>query len=189
MSRHLNDIKNKLSYLHANVNVLDLLMEFERTMDNADLYAYQNWMEGEIVEGPEIDRYWVTVDFMFPYSMMPDPMGGMRLVKLGCKVTYRKDCFDVPVTVTGRNSYSDFSKRKAKIKTHKVWIVSIRMPKRFLDERILDIIGSNGDENSIAVDTDDISAAYDANTESVEDFGAPVDDMGGDEGMDMGEEF
>lgn len=185
MSRHLNDVKNKLSYLHSNVNVLDLLMEFERTIDNAGVYGYQNWMEGEIVEGPEIDRYWVTVDFMFPYSMMPDPMGGMRLIKLGCKVTYRKDNFDVPVTVTGRQSYQDFNKKTAKLKKHKVWIVSVRMPKRFLDERLLDIIGSHGEDNSIDVNTADISDAYDADVET-EDFGGAPE---GGEDMDMGEEM
>lgn len=186
MSRHLNDIKNKLSYLHSNINVLDLLMEFERTMDNADLYAYKNWMEGEIVDGPNIDRYWVTVEFMFPHSMMPDPMGGMRLTKLGCKVSYRKDSFEAPVTITGRGSYADASRKTAKLKTHNVWIVSIQMPKRFLDERLLDLIGSNGDQNSLSVETDDISDAYDADMESMNDVG---DDMGEEiGGEDMGEE-
>ncbi len=190
MSRHLNDVKNKLSYLNSNVNVLDLLMEFERTMDNANVYAYKNWMDGEIVQGPDIERFWVTVDFMFPYNMMPDPMGGMRLTKLGCKVTYRKDNFKVPVKITGRHSYSNFEQKKAKIKTHKVWIVSICMPKRFLDERLLDIINSNGDENSLDVDTTDISDAYDANVESVEDMGeGGMEGMDGMEGEDMGEEM
>lgn len=185
MSRHLNDVKNKLSYLHSNINVLDLLMEFERTMDNAGVYGYQNWMEGEIVEGPEIDRYWVTVDFMFPYSMMPDPMGGMRLTKLGCNVKYRKDAFEVPVTITGRQSYQDFTKKTAKLKKHKVWLVSVRMPKRFLDERLLDIIASNGEENNIEVNTSDISDAYDVDVDT-EDFGG---DMASEGGEDMGEEM
>jgi hypothetical protein len=171
MSKHLNDVKNKLSYINANVNVLDLLMEFERTMDMADVYAYRNWMEGEIVEGPKIDRYWVTVDFMYPKSLMPDPMGGMRLVKLGCKVTYKKDKFKVPVEIKGRSSYSNFSSKTPKIKNHDVWIISIRMPKRFMDERLLDGLQSDEAQDTFNIPTDDISAAYDADVDSGMDSG------------------
>ena len=32
-------------------------MDFERVLDTS-IYAYKNWMEGEIVEGSHIDRYW-----------------------------------------------------------------------------------------------------------------------------------
>lgn len=185
MSRHLNDIKNKLSYLNSNINVLDLLMEFERTIDNANVYAYKNWINGEIVEGPNIERYWVTVKLMFPYTMMPDPMGGMRLTKYGCKLSYEKDIFEAPVRIRGKESYSDFSRKKAKLKKHKVWIVTICMPKRYLDERLLDIISSNDDENSLDVNVDDVSAAYDANVESAEDIGGGAD-LGGEGGDDAG---
>lgn len=184
MARHIDEIKNKLSYIHSNVNILDLLMEFERTLDSVNLYAYKNWMEGEIVEGPIIDRYWVTVKLMFPKKLMPDPNGGMRLVKLGCKVNFEEDQFKAPVKITGRNSYADMTKKKAKVKIHDVWIVTIVMPKRYLDERILDTIASYGDKNSLVVNTDDISQAYDDSVSSVDDMG---DDMGGmDTGMDAG---
>lgn len=180
MARDIDEIKNKLSYLHSNINILDLLMEFERTLDSANVYAYQNWMEGEIVEGPNIERYWVTVKFMYPHKMMPDPRGGMRLIKYGCKVSFEQDKFRVPVAIKGRQSYGDFSKKKAKVKMHSVWIVTITMPKKFLDERILDTINSYGDDNSLVVDTSDISKAYDDSVDSVEDLDAGAEDMGGE---------
>jgi len=177
MARHIDDIKNRLSYINSNVNILDLLMEFERTLDSVNLYAYKNWLSGEIVEGPIIDRYWVTVKLMFPKKLMPDPLGGMRLVKLGCKVNYEEDQFKAPVSISGPQSYSDFTKKKAKVKLHDVWIVTIVMPKRYLDERILDTIASYGDKNSLTVGVDDIAQAYDDSMSTEMDAG-----------MDAGEE-
>jgi hypothetical protein len=176
MSRHVDEVKNKLAHLRANTNVLDLLMEFERTLDNSNLYAYRNWINGEIIEGPTLERYWVTVKLMYPYKMMPDPMGGLRLQKYGCKVSFEKDTFKAPVKILSRDSFSDFAKKKAKIKVHKVWVVTIVMPKRFLDERLLDTITAYGDENSLVVDTNDISQAYDNSIESTTDA-----DMTGEE--------
>lgn len=187
MTRHVDEVRNKLSYLHSNINILDLLMEFERTLDNTNIYAYENWMEGEIIDGPMIDRYWVTVVFMYPAKMRPDPLGAKRLEKYGCKVVMEKDTFKAPTKIRGRSSYSDFTNRVAKVKTHNIWTVAITMPKRFLDERILDTIEHYADENSLVVDTEDISAAYDDSLDSVEDFEMDTD-MGGDE-SDMGEEL
>lgn len=188
MATHLDDVKEQLAMISAEKSVLDMLLEFERTMDNANVFAYQNWLSGELVDGPKIERYWVTCKFMYPYNLMPDPMGGMRLEKFECKVTFQKDIFESPVKVTGPASYADPRTKSAKLKKHPVWIVTIQMPKSFIDERLQDEVES---QNSIAVDTDDISTAYDDNISEVEDMDQDTmgsEDMGAEDDLGMEDE-
>jgi hypothetical protein len=88
------DQLNILDNLKANTgrdSALETLMDVERVMDTANIYVYKNWIEGEVVEGPRIDRYWVTVTLMYPKALMPDPEGAMRLIKNGCKVYYTEE--------------------------------------------------------------------------------------------------
>lgn len=191
---HIEGIKSQLAAIANDSTLMDMIIEFERTLDNSGLFAYKNWLAGELVDGPHLEKYWFVCTFMYPYSMMPDPMGGMRLQKYGCKVVYKEDILEVPIKITNNSSYSNPYSKSAKLKKHKVWLIEITMPRQFIDER-LDDINSSG--NSIDVDTDDISSAYDADLEEVFDPATgeadSAEDFGGDEdfGDDEteGEEF
>ena len=55
------------------------LLDFERVLDELDLYAFKNWQIGELVQGPTIGKYRVSCIFMWPERLMPDPRGGRRL--------------------------------------------------------------------------------------------------------------
>ena len=58
----LNDnIKN----ISSSNTLLDMLLEFEKTLDGLDLYAFKNWMKGEILEGPTLGRHFVNVKLMY----------------------------------------------------------------------------------------------------------------------------
>ena len=70
---------------------LSMLCDFERVLDNMDFYAFPNWRLGELVEGPEISRYWVKCTFMWPLDRMPDPAAANRLLPYGAKISYKKD--------------------------------------------------------------------------------------------------
>lgn len=160
--KQTKDIHNTLSRLSSDKDAFSMLLEFERIMDNIDLYTYDNWFNGELVEGPEMNRYWFTCTFMYPYSMMPDPEGGLRLQKYGCKVHFKEGTFKSPMTVHDRNDYRDFKTKKVKLKKHKVWLVTITMPRRFIDEGINNSLSSM---QNVDIKTDDISAAYDGDLE------------------------
>ena len=54
----LNDVIKEISDTNT---ALDMLLEFEKTLDDMDLYAYKNWQSGEVLAGPDIGRHWVTV--------------------------------------------------------------------------------------------------------------------------------
>ena len=74
----IDTIYTTLDSAFSSDNVLDILMEFERTLDNLDIYVFKNWIKGEIVEGPQIDRYWITVSLMYPYKMARRCRSGRR---------------------------------------------------------------------------------------------------------------
>ena len=98
MSEVMQDrVIDNIRDIDKNGTLLDILLEFERVLDEVGLYAYKNWRLGEIVEGPKLARYWLHVKLMYPYQKMPDPKAGMRLLKLGCEVKFEKGIMKEPV--------------------------------------------------------------------------------------------
>ena len=85
------DIVKNIDYIYSSNTSFEILKDFERVLDELDLYVYENWPDGELVQGPEIERHWVSCTFMWPEKKMPDPMGGKRLLSYDCKVYYKKD--------------------------------------------------------------------------------------------------
>lgn len=118
--------------IHKSTSLLDALLEFEKAIDEMGLYTYKNWDQGEIVEGPKVSRYWVETTLMYPREQMPDPSGGQRLLGYDCKVSYKKDNYKSPRKV---ESYEDYQPgtRKPKVDDVPIWLVSIKMPKKFLE--------------------------------------------------------
>lgn len=182
MPYHVKDLRDNLLKIANDYTSLDILLGFEGVLDNVDIYAYKNWFNGEIVEGPKVGRYWVTVKLMFPAKMMPDPKGGMRLVDYGCEVSFKEGTFRRPVRVSGPEDYEDRYTKKAKIKNHEVWFVEIKMPRRFIDDGLL---SSYEDRNTINVDHEDVANSYDESfeteNEDIDDMDIGSDDFFGDE--------
>lgn len=129
----LDSIKKTLVNISKGNSILDTLMEFERTLDNAEIFAYKNWILGELVEGPDIGRYWHKTVWMYPYSMMPDPNGGLRLTKIGAKVGFEKGIFKKPVKVTGPQDWADPETKRAKMAEHDIWLVTIELPLKYIN--------------------------------------------------------
>lgn len=126
-------IKGTLTQLSNQKSILDILIEFERTLDETGLYSYSNWESGEIVEGPIISDYWITVKLMYDGSKMPDPRAGFRLEKIGCKVDFSEDIFKKPRKIFKTSDWSDPFSKKALLEDLPVWIVTIKMPKRYIN--------------------------------------------------------
>ena len=109
------------------------LLDFERVLDELDLYAFKNWDIGELVSGPSIGKYNVTVIFMWPGARMPDPRGGRRLLPFDCEVVYKKQKIKIPVKITDPADYKPGTK-KARIVERDVWLVQITMPKALMSD-------------------------------------------------------
>jgi len=125
------DIIRNVQSLYAVGPTLGVLKDFERVLDELDLYVFKNWEDGELLAGPTDARHFVTCSFMWPEDKMPDPSGGKRLIDKGCKVTYAKDELLKPRPIKSPEDYRPGTV-KGKIDAHPIWIVEIKMPKELI---------------------------------------------------------
>ena len=125
------DIIRNVQDLYSLSPSLGILKDFERVIDELDVYVFKNWDEGELLSGPKDHRHFVECSFMWPMDQMPDPSGGKRLLDHGCKVTYAKDTLFKPRPIKGPEDYRPGT-TKGKIDGHTIWVVNIRMPKELI---------------------------------------------------------
>ena len=125
------DIVRNVQSLYAIGPTLNILKDFERVLDELDVYVFANWEEGELLSGPVDSRHFVTCSFMWPADKMPDPSGGKRLLDRGCKVTYAKDELLKPREIKSPGDYRPGT-TKGKIDAHNIWVVNIKMPKELI---------------------------------------------------------
>ena len=131
------------------------LLDFERVLDEMDLYAFKNWQLGELVAGPEIGRYKVSCTFMWPERLMPDPRGGRRLLPFDCEVKYKKTRIKIPVKIEDPDDYQPGT-HKARLIEKPVWLVEITMPKSLMT----DIRTGSIELEDESVDLEDLDDAY-----------------------------
>ena len=131
------------------------LLDFERVLDELDLYAFKNWAIGELVQGPEIGKYRVGCIFMWPEKLMPDPRGAKRLLPFDCEVRYKKTNMKIPVKIEDPSDYRPGT-HKAKIVEKKVWLVEIVMPKALMS----DIRTGSVELEDQDIDLEDLDSAY-----------------------------
>ena len=117
-------IVDTIKNIYMSDGAMNTLLDFERVLDEADVYAFRNWINGELVQGPDVGRYTCKCTFMWPYKLMPDPRASLRLSTIGCSVKMMKSKIEVPVAVT---SYEDFQSgsRYPKMKENQVWFMQI----------------------------------------------------------------
>jgi hypothetical protein len=123
------DVIQNIQDLYENNSALGALKDFERVLDEMDLYVYDNWIDGELAYGPKVDRHWISAAFMWPRDKMPDPTGAERLIDLGCKITYEKSHIVEPRKIRTPDDIRPGTK-KGKLDRKEVWIVEIQMPKK-----------------------------------------------------------
>ena len=125
------DIIKNVQSLYAVGPTLGILKDFERVVDELDVYVFENWEDGELLSGPVDSRHFVTCSFMWPADKMPDPAGGKRLLDKGCKVTYKRDELMKPRQIKSPEDYRPGT-TKGKIDAHDIWVVEIKMPKALI---------------------------------------------------------
>lgn len=123
------DIIKNIDDIYENNTNLAILKDFERVLDEVDLYVYENWLDGELAYGPKVDRHWITAGFMWPQKHMPNPTAAKRLMELGCKVKYQKSHLVEPRKIKAPGDYRPGTK-KGKLDHKPIWIVEIQMPKK-----------------------------------------------------------
>ena len=125
------DVIKNIENIYGSNSSFGVLKDFERVLDELDLYVYKNWEDGELAAGPKIDRHWITCSFMWSREKMPDTMGGKRLIDYDCKVIYKKNYLVKPRQIFEPGDIRPGTK-KGLLDRHPIWIVEIRMPKKLL---------------------------------------------------------
>ena len=155
MPANIKDLLNNTKEIFMTDSAVSTLLDFERVLDELDLYAFKHWKQGELVEGPVYEKYFVKCTFMWPYKKMPDPKGAARLSEYDCEITYEKDYFEHYKEVKDPMDFKPGTKMPRLIKSP-VWLVAITMPKKLMG----DIEQGALELESGTVDMEDIDQAY-----------------------------
>jgi len=125
------DVIRNVDTIYNNNSSLAVLKDFERVLDEMDVYVYDNWLDGELLSGPTIKRHWVQAEFMWPKDKMPDMDGARRLIEIGCRVNVSRDEMIEPRKIRSKDDFRPNTK-KGKLDAHPVWVVKILMPKKLV---------------------------------------------------------
>ena len=158
-------VSKTIKNLYLSDGSVNSLLDFERVLDEVDIYAFKNWDLGELVQGPTIGRYTVSCTFLWLADNMPDPRGAKRLLPFDCTVKYKKSTMQIPVKMKGPEDFREGTK-KPKIIKKDVWLVEITMPK----DLITDIQTGSTELEGQDIDLEDLNLAYeqDLNTADTE---------------------
>jgi hypothetical protein len=150
-TRYDDRTQEVITRLSKSEDLVDILIDIENYFDTNNLYAFKNWLEGEVVSGPFVKRYWVKVGLKYPYDKMPDPEGGLRLTKHGTKIHFDIKLEEYPIEIKKPSDYQPGTK-KPKMLKRKVWLVTMMIPRRFvqnLDGEIMDMYDEEVDVDTV----------------------------------------
>lgn len=148
-------VADNIKNLYLSEGSLLTLLDFERVLDEMDLYAFKNWILGELVSGPEVNRYTVSCIFMWPEKLMPDPRGAKRLLPFDCRVRFKKTTIKIPIKIEDPDDYRPGT-HKAKLIEKPVWLVEITMPKSLMS----DIRTGSVEMEDQSIDLGELDQAY-----------------------------
>jgi hypothetical protein len=148
------DPKQLIKKLEDNRDLVDILIQVEDYLDSLDLYVFSGWQDLEVVAGPEIEKYWVKMTLKCDYKKMPDPKGGLRLLKHGCKIVFKKGKEQVPVKIDTQTLDRAIN-GQPRMKLVPIWLIDLKVPRRFVQTL------SVGDFDLYGNDADDLQSAKD----------------------------
>jgi hypothetical protein len=148
-------VADNIKNLYMSDGSLLTLLDFERVLDELDLYAFKNWQLGELVAGPEVSKYRVSCIFMWPEKLMPDPRGARRLLPFDCTIKYKKTTIKIPIKIEEPDDFVPGT-HKARLVEKKVWLVEITIPKSLMN----DIRTGSIEMEDQLIDLEDLDSAY-----------------------------
>lgn len=127
------DIIKNIENIYQSNDAFSILKDFERVLDDLDIYVYENWEDGELALGPIIKRHWVTCAFMWPKEKKPAVEGAKRLLDYDCRVSYKKSFLIEPRKILKPDDMRPGTK-KGKLDKKPVWIVYIKIPRNLITD-------------------------------------------------------
>jgi len=139
MSKYTSeDINNTIKAINQDRTLLDMLLELDGLFEHLGIYAFKNWKKGKIVEVGRPSKYWIDLTLMYDKNDMPDPEGALRLTNKDCKVKFNEDVFEYPKKILSPDDIEVEIKRnrvyrKTKTESDPVWLVELRIPRKYLE--------------------------------------------------------
>jgi hypothetical protein len=131
--RNIKDVIENTKQIFMTDSSINTLLDFERIIDELDIYVFDHWKHGELVEGPKYEKYFVTCTFMWPYKTKPDTRGAERLADYGCVVKYKRDVLSYPMKLKTPNDFQPGTKMPKMAKAP-IWLVTITVPKKLMQD-------------------------------------------------------
>ena len=162
MATSLKAVLENTKDIYMSNSSLDTLLDYERVLDELDLYAFKNWKKGELVRGPTFEKYYVSAVFMWPNKAMPDPDAAKRLLQYNVVVEYSKDKLKTPTKV---ENYSDFvpGTKVPKNEENPIWLVKIKMPSEIVSDAVEGFIELEGRD----VDLSELDSSYESGLDNM----------------------
>jgi hypothetical protein len=173
MPTSLKDVIENTKTIYMTDSAISTLLDFERVIDELDIYTFDHWKQGELVAGPEYEKYFVTCTFMWPYRNKPDTRGAKRLADYDCVVKYKHDVLEYPIKVKQQSDFAPGTKIP-KLGKAPVWLVTITIPKKLMQE----ITQGSLELESESVDAEDIDQSYETGLDD-KMYQTPADQGGG----------
>lgn len=167
-----------IELLHDSPHLLTLLVGVENILDELDVYVFENWIDGEIVDGPRVRRFWIDITLQYPYRKMPDPRAALRLLKHGVRVDFRKAKIDGKSLEESASNDQETSEEKTS-SDNKVWLITVSVPRRLM----ADLSNEEFDFYDDEVDMEDAEEAKDTGIDDESAYHADEQQdqmMGGD---------
>lgn len=116
------------------MNMQAILIQIEDFFDNNNMYAYRNWFEGFLWDGPNIHRHWVNFTLKYDYDKMPDPRASARLVKSGAIIKFEEATEIVPIEDVSSPGEIDPATRKPKEVENPIWLIHFKIPRKLIQD-------------------------------------------------------
>lgn len=164
------DVTGNIQKLFDEGGLQDILLSVEEYFDNMDLYVFENWIDGEVVEGPVVSKYWVELTLKYNADKAPDPRGTYLFANQGTRIQVRKSSELVARTVLEPQDI-DASTGKQLMDEVPVVLIKFTIPRRLVDADSVQEYGI-------------LDAEDEATNMPEEDFAEPMEPEAEAEGME-----
>lgn len=132
----LNEAEKTFRDLNSR-NMIATLIQIEDFFDSNHLYAFNNWIEGVIWDGPDVSRHWIEITLQYPATLMPEPKGILRFHEMGVKYDFKKSTVLVPMKVKSPDDLDSMT-RKPKEEEQDIWLVTLTIPRHLIEDPLPD---------------------------------------------------
>lgn len=171
-NRVLNEVERTFRELNSQ-NIQATLIQIEDFFDTNNLYAFNNWFEGNIWDGPNVNRYWIEITLQYSEGLMPEPRGLARFAEMGVKYKFIETTIMTPMKVEKPDDL-DPATRKPKEKKEKIWLITLKIPRYLIEDPM-----PNDSEEADTIQN--IEATKEAENEDMDEEDMDEEDMDDEE--------